>query len=72
MDKVRVIALYIMYRDGVPEEDRRRLYEHSQLNRQERSAVDNLVSLGVRVIRVSRYGVPSYGEPAKSAAGGRR
>ncbi|CAG8634322.1 14686_t:CDS:2, partial [Acaulospora colombiana] len=42
LDKVRVIALYIMYRDGVPEEDRRRLYEHSKLSRQERAAVDNL------------------------------
>lgn len=53
MDKVRVIALYILFRDGVPEEDRRRLYEHSQLSRQERAAIDNLVSMGVRVTRVS-------------------
>jgi syntaxin-binding protein 1 len=55
MDKVRVIALYILYRDGVPEEDRRRLYEHSRLSRQERAAVDNLVSMGVRVTRVSVF-----------------
>ncbi|PVG04916.1 Sec1-like protein [Serendipita vermifera] len=53
LDKVRVIALYIMYRDGVPEEDRRRLYEHSRLSRQERAAVDNLVSMCVRVTRAT-------------------
>lgn len=53
LDKVRVIALYIMYRDGVPEEDRRRLYEHCRLTRQERAAVDNLVSLCVRVTRAA-------------------
>lgn len=52
MDKVRVIALYIMFRDGVPEEDRRRLYEHSKLSRQERAAVDNLLHMHVRVTRV--------------------
>ena len=52
LDKVRVIALYVMFRDGVPEEDRRRLYEHCRLTRQERAAVDNLVGLCVRVTRV--------------------
>jgi len=53
MDKVRVIALYIMFRDGVPDEDKRRLYEHSKLSRQERAAVDNLVHMHIRVTRVS-------------------
>jgi syntaxin-binding protein 1 len=52
MDKVRVIALYIIFRDGVPEEDRRRLYEHSKLSRQERAAVDNLIHMHVRITRV--------------------
>lgn len=55
MDKVRVIILYILYRDGVPEEDRRRLYEHAKLSRQERAAIDNLVSMCVRVTRVSNH-----------------
>lgn len=55
MDKVRVIALYIIYRGGVPEEDRRRLYEHSQLTRQERAAVDNLLHMCVRVTKVSSH-----------------
>jgi syntaxin-binding protein 1 len=60
MDKVRVIALYILFRDGVPEEDRRRLYEHSKLSRQERAAVDNLVHMCVRVTRVSLLQLLAY------------
>ncbi|KAG8853163.1 vacuolar sorting protein VPS33/slp1, partial [Serendipita sp. 411] len=53
LDKVRVVALYIMYRDGVPEEDRRRLFEHCRLSRQERAAIDNLGSMFVRVTRAA-------------------
>ncbi len=53
MNKVRIIALYIQYRDGVPDEDRRRLYQHARLNLTEQDAVNALVHLGVRVTRVS-------------------
>lgn len=53
MDKVRVIVLYILFRDGVPEEDKRRLFEHARLSRQERAAIENLVSMCIRVTRVS-------------------
>ena len=43
-DKVRIIALYVMHRDGVPEEDRKRLYHRlgldpQQLNRRVYSSV---------------------------------
>ncbi|KAI9620419.1 hypothetical protein H4Q26_013631 [Puccinia striiformis f. sp. tritici PST-130] len=30
-DKLRIIALYVLHRDGVPDEDRRRLYQHARL-----------------------------------------
>ena len=53
MNKVRIIALYIQYREGVPDEDRRRLYQHARLNLAEQDAVNALVHLGVRVTRVS-------------------
>lgn len=49
--KVRMIALYIMHRDGVPDEDRRRLYQHARLGMVEQDAVNALVHLGVRVSR---------------------
>jgi len=47
-----MIALYIMHRDGVPDEDRRRLYQHARLGMVEQDAVNALVHLGVRVSRV--------------------
>jgi hypothetical protein len=52
-DKVRIIALYIMHRDGVPEEDQRRLFQHARLSLAEQDAVKNLTRLGVRINRVS-------------------
>jgi len=49
---MRVIVLYIWYRDGVPEEDLRRLFEHARLNKDERAAIQNFSRLGLRVSRV--------------------
>ncbi|KAJ3510062.1 hypothetical protein NLJ89_g4885 [Agrocybe chaxingu] len=51
MNKVRIIALYIQYRDGVPDEDRRRLYQHARLPLAEQDAVNALVHFGVRLTR---------------------
>jgi hypothetical protein len=51
-NKVRIIALYIQYREGVPDEDRRRLYQHARLTRPEQDAVNALVHMGVRINRV--------------------
>ncbi|TBU47617.1 Sec1-like protein [Dichomitus squalens] len=50
-NKVRIIALYIQHRDGVPDEDRRRLYQHARLTLAEQDAVNALVHLGVRISR---------------------
>ncbi|KAJ8456753.1 hypothetical protein ONZ51_g11942 [Trametes cubensis] len=52
-NKVRIIALYIQHRDGVPDEDRRRLYQHARLTLAEQDAVNALVNLGVRISRQS-------------------
>lgn len=52
MRKVRIIALYIQYRDGVPDEDRRRLYQHARLTLSEQDAVNALEHLGIRITRV--------------------
>ncbi|KAH9913550.1 Sec1-like protein [Epithele typhae] len=51
MNKVRIIALYIQHREGVPDEDRRRLYQHARLTMAEQDAVNALVKLGVRISR---------------------
>ncbi|KAI9062524.1 Sec1-like protein [Trametes sanguinea] len=50
-NKVRIIALYIQHRDGVSDEDRRRLYQHARLTLAEQDAVNALVHLGVRITR---------------------
>ncbi|KAH9851922.1 Sec1-like protein [Lenzites betulinus] len=52
-NKVRIIALYIQHREGVPDEDRRRLYQHARLTLAEQDAVNALVHLGVRISRQS-------------------
>ncbi|KAN0088471.1 Sec1-like protein [Tylopilus felleus] len=51
LNKVRMVALYVMYRDGVPDEDRRRLYQHARLRVAEQDAVNSLSHLGVRITR---------------------
>ncbi|WFD22505.1 syntaxin binding protein 1 [Malassezia equina] len=50
-DKVRIIALYILFCDGVQDEDRRRLFQHARLTGGEMAAVNNLVHLSARVVR---------------------
>jgi hypothetical protein len=53
--------LYIQYRDGVPDEDRRRLYQHARLTLAEQDAVNALVHFGVRISRVCN--TVSYNKP---------
>ena len=52
MHKLRIICLYIQYRDGVPDEDRRRLYQHARLTLTEQDIVNALVYLGVKISKV--------------------
>ena len=54
VNKVRIVTLYIQHRDGVPEEDRRRLYQHARLSLAEQDAVNALIHLGTRVNRVGQ------------------
>jgi len=53
LNKVRIVALYIQHRDGVPDEDRRRLYQHARLTLAEQDAVNALAHMGIRIGRVS-------------------
>jgi syntaxin-binding protein 1 len=59
-DKVRIIALYILYRDGVPEEDRKRLFQHAHLALHEQDMINNLKFLGLDIskeLKTSRKAV---------------
>ena len=58
-----MVALYIMYRDGVPDEDRRRLYQHARLGMAEQDAVNSLSHLGMRITRVGCL-VVGFASPA--------
>lgn len=53
VDKVRIIALYILFREGVADEDRRRLFQHARLSLSEQDSINNLVWIGAKVIKVS-------------------
>jgi syntaxin-binding protein 1 len=44
--------MYIMHRDGVPEGDKKRLYQHARLALHEMDAVNNLSYLGINVDKV--------------------
>ncbi|KAG9019182.1 vacuolar sorting protein VPS33/slp1 [Tulasnella sp. 427] len=52
-DKIRIMALYIMYRQGIPDEDKRRLFEHARLTLHEQDAVNALALFGVRLRRTA-------------------
>lgn len=41
-----------MHRDGVPDEDRKRLYQHARLGPPEMDAINNLTKLGQEVTKV--------------------
>ncbi|BEI82705.1 hypothetical protein CcaverHIS002_0305730 [Cutaneotrichosporon cavernicola] len=51
LDKVRIIALYLIFREGVADEDRRRLYQHARLSITEQDMINNLVHMGIKVIK---------------------
>jgi syntaxin-binding protein 1 len=44
-----------LFREGVADEDRRRLYQHARLSISEQDTINNLIYLGIRVIKVSLH-----------------
>ncbi|CAG8553971.1 7652_t:CDS:10 [Diversispora eburnea] len=50
--KVRMLMLYIMYKNGILEEDRRKLLAHARISHKENDAINNLIYFGVKLIRV--------------------
>lgn len=49
-DKVRIIALYVMIKNGIPEENLNKLFAHAQIGPKEQDMVRNLSCLGVNVV----------------------
>ncbi|ORZ12622.1 Sec1-like protein [Absidia repens] len=54
-DKTRLLMLYIISKEnGLLEDDKRKLLEHSQLSREHREAIENLSLMGVQVTKDRR------------------
>lgn len=53
MDKLRLLMLYTICRNGLKAEDRERLYSHAKVSEGNAEAIRNLAMLGVPVERVS-------------------
>ena len=49
-DKVRIIALYVMIKNGISEENFMKLATHAQIEQREREMILNLAHLGINVI----------------------
>lgn len=49
-DKIRIIALYCMVKNGISEDNLRKLFTHAQIGDKEQDMVRNLSFLGVNTI----------------------
>ncbi|CAG8485741.1 1510_t:CDS:10 [Paraglomus occultum] len=50
-NKVRMLLLYMMYKNGIIEEDRRKLLAHARISYDENDAINNTLLFGVKLIR---------------------
>nr|CAG8523248.1 6902_t:CDS:10 [Entrophospora candida] len=50
-NKVRILMLYMMYKNGVLEEDRIKLLAYARISLEENEAINNLVFFGVKLLR---------------------
>lgn len=57
-DKVRIIALYVMVKNGISEENFTKLVTHAQIEQREREMILNLSHLGINVINDVSSGFP--------------
>lgn len=49
-DKVRIIALYVMIKNGISEENLMKLFTHAQIGPKEQDMVRNLSFLGINIV----------------------
>lgn len=49
-DKVRIIALYAILKNGISDDNLNKLFAHAQINSQDQVMVRNLIHLGINVV----------------------
>lgn len=49
-DKVRIIALYVMIKNGISEENLMKLFTHAQIGPKEQDMIRNLSNLGINIV----------------------
>lgn len=49
-DKIRIIALYVMIKNGISDENLNKLFTHAQINLRDQDMVRNLSYLGINVV----------------------
>lgn len=49
-DKVRIIALYVMIKNGISEENLMKLFTHAQIGPKEQDMIRNLSFLGTNIV----------------------
>lgn len=49
-DKIRIIALYVIVKNGISEENLNKLFTHAQINLRDQYMVRNLSFLGINVV----------------------
>jgi syntaxin-binding protein 1 len=65
-----MVALYVQFRDGVPDEDRRRLYQHAKLSLANQDALNAMEELGVRITKVCKQVILDSSECSSSSLQG--
>lgn len=49
LDKLRIIALYVLSKNGINEENLNRLVHHAQVSPDDKQTIMNMASLGINV-----------------------
>ncbi|KAJ8673035.1 hypothetical protein QAD02_004296 [Eretmocerus hayati] len=62
LDKLRIIALYVLSKNGIPDDNLNRLIHHAQMSPEDKQTIVNMANLGLNVVvdgnRKKVYSVP--------------
>lgn len=50
MDKLRIIALYVLSKNGIPDDNLNRLIHHAQMTPDDKQTIVNMANLGLNVV----------------------